>query len=124
MPEVTKRCDQPLRSTIRLVRVTIVAWECAGNLRISGAISGLSSYLTGARQGALGIRRESPELDNMASGGDERRSRDRPASCRQVAAVYPGGLPLFSSAASRTACLSNRNAARSSAERRAMKPVR
>ena len=38
--------------------------------------------------------------------------------------VYPGGLPLFSSAASRTACRSDRNAARSSAERRAMKPVR
>ena len=89
-----------------------------------GAISGLSSYLTAARQGALGLHRESPELDNMASGGDERRSRDDPASCRQVGAVYPGGLPLFSSAASRTACLSNRNAARSSAERRAMKPVR
>ena len=124
MPEVTKRSDRTLRPTICLVRLVVVAWECAENLRIQGAISGLSSYLTAARQGALGIRRKSPELDNMACGGDERRSRDHPASCRQVAAVYPGGLPLFSSAASRTACWSNRNAARSSAERRAMKPVR
>ncbi len=36
MPEVTKRSDQTLRPTIRLVRVTVVAWECAEHLRIQG----------------------------------------------------------------------------------------
>ena len=33
MPEVTKRSDQPLRPTIRLVRLVVVAWECAEHLR-------------------------------------------------------------------------------------------
>ena len=36
MPEVAKRSDQTLRPTIRLVRVTVVAWECAEHLRIQG----------------------------------------------------------------------------------------
>ena len=36
MPEVTKRSDQALRPTICLVGFTVVAWECAENLRIQG----------------------------------------------------------------------------------------
>ena len=34
MPEVTKRSDQTLRPTICLVRFTVMARECAENLRI------------------------------------------------------------------------------------------
>ena len=59
-------------------------------------ISDSSPPLTAHRQGGREIHRESPRLDNIASGGDDRSSRDHPSSCRQVAAVYSGGLPPFS----------------------------